>query len=181
MYKVGFWILLIVVIVGLVGGAYYFGQRTGQMQQEANEVEVIETKLPATSSPSAQVSDKNLGMATPLATPKATPVITFEAAGSIPDSDKQQIQQRIINPLVDYYAEQGEERQLVSLTISPNNQQSKAQSPYLGQAVFKNGGNSGFVINKTNGQIEWWGVDCMICTFSNEYKQKYPEVVKDYL
>ncbi len=180
MYKIGFWVLLLIVIAGLVGGAYYYGQQSNQ-EQVVTKIEEIKEIVPVpTASASAQVNDKKMAVdSSP--TPKPTPVVTYEAAGSISDSDKQQLQQRVVNPLVDYYLEHSDENELVSLTISPNTQASKVQSPYLGQAVFKNGGNSGFVINKNNGQIQWWSVDCMICTFSDAYKQKYPEVVKNYL
>lgn len=180
MYKIGFWILLVVVVAGLVGGAYYYGQQTGQKQPQVMVEEVEDIVENPTSSPSAQINDKKMVVQNS-AMPKPTPVVTYEAAGSIPEADKQQLQQRVVNPFVDYYLEHADENELVSLTISPNTQASKVQSPYLGQAVFKNGGNSGFVIDKTNGQIQWWSVDCMICTFSDSYKQKYPEVVKNYL
>jgi hypothetical protein len=45
----------------------------------------------------------------------------FEAAGSIPDEEKQIIRERVLNPFIDYYLESyGDDRKLLSITVKPN-------------------------------------------------------------
>lgn len=126
--------------------------------------------------------EKPMTTTNPTVTPKAghTAVVVFEPPLGNDFADKALIQARIVNPFLDYYADENGEGYLVSLSISENKQDSKATYPYLGSAIFKNGGNSGFVIAKINGVIPWWAPDCMKCTFSASFKATYPEIVKQY-
>lgn len=56
---------------------------------------------------------------------------------------------------------------------------SKAEFPYLFNAIYESGGYSGFVIEKKNGQISWWFPECMNgCNLSQNFKTKYPEIAK---
>lgn len=176
-YQKAFWILIVVLLLSAVGAAaYWYGQQTNNQAMD-------KTVLLASSSPSATTASPQ-GSSAPSTTPSPSaavpkPVVVFESQGSISDSDLKQLNSRIVDPIIDYYKE-NPSQEIVSLTISPNDKPSKNEFPYLGSIVFKNGGNSGFVIAKKDGQINWWGPDCMVCTFSAEYKAKYPEITKNY-
>lgn len=113
----------------------------------------------------------------PTQQPAQKPVVVFLAEGSIPITDKSQLQQRIVNPAIEYYQESSENSAVVSITIEPNTKESKSQYPYLGTIILANGGNNGFTISKQGGSISWWAPECMVCTFSDAYKAKYPDVV----
>jgi len=118
-------------------------------------------------------------------TPTVTPgvqkvVVVLEAKASMSQQGVDDIQARVVNPLLDYYAEQTSEFQLVSLTINKNTQVSQDQYPYSGYAIQKSGSYLSFLISKKDDQIQWWTPECMKCDFSESYKQKYPEVVINF-
>lgn len=180
LYKLGFWLLFIMLILSSVAfGAYWYGQQSDQPQVALNLKSTSPTAQPSNSPIAVSPSPSGSPVASP--TPTFTqPVVVFESKGSIPANDLTQLNNRIVNPIVDYYKEHPGEGPVVSLTISPSDKPTKAEFPYLGSIIFKNGGNAGFVISKKDGEIGWWGPDCMKCTFSAEYKSKYPEITKNY-
>lgn len=105
------------------------------------------------------------------------PVIVFSAAGSIPDEVEQEILERVVNPYVDYYTEQG--KIILSVVVEPLESTSEDIHYSFGY-VYANGGNGGAVIFDGEDGIEYWEPDCMVCTFSDAYRLKYPEVVEGY-
>jgi len=109
-----------------------------------------------------------------------TAVVVFEPQLGDYFADKAQLQARVVDPFLDYYADENGEGYLVSLSISENKFESKTTYPYSGNAIFKNGGTAGFAIMKTGSVISWWQPDCMKCKFSPSFKAKYPEIVKLY-
>ncbi len=114
------------------------------------------------------------------ATPAAgsAPVVVIESEASIPAQDLSEIKARVINPYLDYQAD-AQPGSLVSFKISPNLLESKTAYPYMADAVFKNGGNEGFLISKNNAHIDWFIPACLNgCVFSDAFKAKYPEIVK---
>lgn len=165
-------LLVILVGVGLIAGAYYFGQ-----QAKAPVVPAPSTSpytVPSTPTPS---TSEQTASPTPVQTRE--PVIVFEAEGSIPAADKSQLETRVVNPLVDYYYKEADQGELLTLTISPNTQPSKTTYPYTGKAILATGANFGFTIEKKNGEISWWFPECLAqCSVSEQYKSKYPEVAK---
>lgn len=106
---------------------------------------------------------------------EAKPVVVFEAEGSFSPSDKNSIQKKIIDPFIDFYTPL---QKIVSITISPNTNASKDMYPFLFSAIYASGGNTGFVISKTNGEVNWFIPECMNgCQFTDAFKSKYPEIV----
>lgn len=178
----------VVVALALIGGGYLlYTQQQTIAKLTTNQIEPIstpttipddfDTNQPA--SPTTQVKTKddvqNIATSPTATTSKA--VVVFQAEGSIPATDKSQLLDRIVNPILDYYEETADDSPIVSLNIEPNTGTNKNEYPYLGTIIFANGGNNGFVITKKEGSITWWTPDCMICVFSESYKTKYPEVV----
>jgi len=105
------------------------------------------------------------------------PMIVFSAAGSIPDDVEQEILDRVVNPYVDYYTEQGEI--ILSVVIEPIESIDEDMNYSFGY-VYANGVNGGATIFEDENGIGYWIPDCMVCEFSDEYRQKYPEVVEGY-
>ena len=179
-------IILVVFALGASFAAGYFYMQTKQAPVVKSDTEVIISATPATNestvTPIPTQSDvKTSASATPAA--KKTPhtaVVVFEPPLGGEFEDKSAIQLKVVNPFLDYYADEYGEGYLVSLAISQNMQASKAQYPYLATAIFKNGENSGFVISKNNGVIQYWAPDCMKCTFSASFKATYPDIVKNF-
>lgn len=119
--------------------------------------------------------------ATPKAAPPAvtTPVVVFEAEGSISASDKTEIQKRILDPMIDYYAAETGSGKLLTITVSSGTQANKDTYPYLAKAIFDTGVNLGLAIEKDGTSFKWWKPECMgACPFTPEYKAKYPEVTE---
>jgi len=119
-------------------------------------------------------------MASVSATPAATkPVVVFEAEGSISANDKSEIQKKILNPMIDYYATETGSGKLLTITVSANAQASKTTYPYLLKGIFDSGVNLGVTIEKDAASFKWWRPECMAgCPFTPEFKAKYPEVVE---
>lgn len=108
------------------------------------------------------------------------PVIVFEAAGAIPDEEKQAIRERVLNPFIDYYLESyGDDRKLLSITVK-HNYNTALPYPYSFSYVYSDGVHGGSSIREVNGEIDYWQPDCMVCQFSESYRAKYPEVVEGY-
>lgn len=163
--------ILVIIIIVLVGvAAYLFGKN---QEKEAVQTEAI-------ISPDAQVAIPSVAVTQTISLTPAgsTPVVVIESEGSIPPLDLSEIKARITNPYLDYQRD-AQPGSLVSLKISPNLLESKAAYPYTADAVFKNGGNEGFLISKNNGHIDWFLPACLNgCVFSDAFKAKYPEIVK---
>ncbi len=104
-----------------------------------------------------------------------TPVVVFEASGSFTGSEKNLITQRVVDPFIDYYQDIEDYADIVSITIS------RSDTPgflYSVDAIFANGGTTGFLVSSTGGDIDWWLPDCMgECPFTQSFKDKYPEIV----
>jgi hypothetical protein len=170
-------VLLMVVGAGIAFGAYYFGR--GQAVINLDKKKEVAAKP---SSLQQEITYPTMSQLAPTigatgGAEKKT-IVTFEAEGAIPVSDKSQLQKKVVDPMVDYYKE-ANMGELVTLTISVNNQASKTTYPYLGLAVLGNGGNLGFTIEKKGDEIGWWYPECMMkCPLSQSYQTKYPEVAK---
>ncbi len=107
--------------------------------------------------------------------PSERPPIIFTPGGAFSANTKSEIQTKIIDPFIDYYATD-QYFKVASIEVSENTQASKTTYPYLFSAISKTGGNQGFVIGKT---IDWWIPECMgPCPLTEAFKAKYPEIVK---
>lgn len=169
-----------IAIVSIIGLASAAGFLYGQNQTLKSQVSISATPTPqAQASVSPPVQASSTPAPTPAPKSAEKPTVVFEGAvNSSPD--KSQIQARIIDPIIDYYAEHPDEGSVVSITIAENPYPSKTTDPYTYKIVLKNGAYSSALISKSGGQISWFGPSCMVCTFSAAYKAKYPEVVKNY-
>lgn len=162
-------LLAIVAALALAVGAYFFGQN-----QTLREISQTPTGVSVTSPPVSQNEDRM--MASPTATSSGVTVV-YEAQGSFSESEKTEIQKKVINPFIDYYQTENTGQKLLTLTISKNTQSSKEIYPYQALGVFQGGGNQGFLIMKEGTGISWWTPECLNgCNLSVSYAAKYPEV-----
>lgn len=176
MQKGSIWIVLISIVAAasLAGAAYLFGQNQTLKKSPASLTSPI-TPAPT---PVYYQADPQVSVS-PLATPASGVVVVYEASGSFSQSEKDEINKKVVNPLLDYYREPNVSTQkLISLTISHNtNATSKVDYPYAGKGIFDGGANLGFLIMKVGAGIDWWYPECLNgCVLSAEYKAKYPEV-----
>ena len=163
--------VIIIVLVGLAVTGFFVFQNKGV----APVVEPTPT-LTETITPSTSVSPSLSSIITASPTPETSFPIVYEASGSFSASEKNQIQERIINPFVDYYNDLDQE--IASITISKS---ATAGYPYALSGIFKSGVNNSFLIKASGGVVDWWYPECMgECPFSDEFKAKYPEIISKY-
>lgn len=102
------------------------------------------------------------------------PVITYERAGLLTAEAKSELEQKLINPFLDYYNEK--ETTYITLVITVPRDTGEQ---YEVTAVHKDGSYLGFLFGARDEEYDWWAPECMDpCEFSDAYKEKYPDVVK---
>ncbi len=171
-----FSILLGIVIVALLAIIGYLTFRSNPKPEIAQTQNNNQNNSIETPSNTANDSNKNNNSQTP---PVKLPVIAF-----IPDvfsnTEKQQIQTRLLDPLIDWNKDSPEtDYHYVSITVKKTD---SLDYKYSINSVSANGGWGGFLYG-TDSQavIPLWTPDCMgRCTFSESFKKKYPEVVSEY-
>jgi len=109
----------------------------------------------------------------------ALPVVQFVPGGLFTKLEKSEIDRKIIGPLVDY--ENDKEIRIVAVLITKLTNKSNSPYEYDFQALYKDGVYHGFVFNKEpDGTFKFQRPNCRECEFSDAYKRKYPEIVKNY-
>jgi hypothetical protein len=110
--------------------------------------------------------------------PEEPKIYIEDGGGAISEADKDLIVKRVIGPFVDYYKDSGQGK-IVTLTVSLNNQPSNVTYPYLVNAVFDTGVKISFVIKRSESGLDWWAPECMgPCLLTDDFRAKYPEIVK---
>ncbi|MDP3970950.1 MAG: hypothetical protein Q8P90_04590 [bacterium] len=101
------------------------------------------------------------------------PVVVYSRDGLLSVVDKAQLEIKLINPYVDYQADS--EYILVSMMIEVPEQ---IGEPYSVDAIFAGGISEGFLFGQHGEDYNFWFPSCMYeCSFTDEYRLKYPEVV----
>lgn len=167
--------LLLAVGASFAAGYFYLQAHTANPSIDSAMV----PKQVIKNSPVMEVTSTVSPVATIKPSSGHTAVVVYEGPLSS-NPDKSAIQAKIVNPLLDYYADENGEGYIASVMISENAYDSKSTYPYSASVVLKNGGNMGFVIDKPNGVIKYWAPECMVCTFSADFTAKYPDIVKLY-
>lgn len=105
------------------------------------------------------------------------PVVAYDRAGLLTDAEKTQLEEKLINPYIDYHANPAHNANqgLVSMYIEVP---AEVGDDYLVTAIFKGGVINGFLFGAREQNYNYWTPDCMGgCTFSDDFKAKYPDVV----
>lgn len=187
-------IILLVLAIALIGGYVFYNKQlmhSENSNQESEDIADTNTnQLNSSPTPTDEPAAAPTTTTTPTPamaptpTPAPTPAsesqhvsVVYDQLNSISASEKNQLVERIINPVLDYYAENHDEPDIKTLTISPHSDPSAPEFVYTINIDFTNGGYSSFLVIREGGEIKWWAPSCMICTFSDGYKSKYPDVV----
>jgi len=174
-------VLILITIAAITFAAYLLGQNKQLKDSGSNSAVSVEISPgPTVEDLQIDINDENQTFPLQPTQPAPTSVVVFEASGSIPSADKAQLMERVVEPFVDYYKEQDRDRHIVSLSIGKNTGASQETYPYQGKAIFSDGVNSGFLIAKKSGSIEWWLPECMKCEFSSDFSSKYPAIVAQF-
>lgn len=166
----------LVVIVGtiiataiILGGGIYWWTTKGSGKQAEAPVSDSQCAIPKASSSPEQTKTNN-------ACEVNLPVVVYKPAGLLTETDKKNLQERLVNPFFDYYNES--EISYITMTVDVP---TKVGDPFTVEAIHKNGGYQGFLFGKRGGNIEWWKPECMgDCNFSEKFKAKYPAIVNNH-
>lgn len=102
------------------------------------------------------------------------PVVSYSREGLLErmensEQERKKLREKLINPFSDYYSEG-----LIAIHIEvPEN----TGEQYAVTAIFANGGTISFIFGQKGESFDYWKPDCMgECQFSDEFKEKYPEI-----
>lgn len=192
------WIYILVIVFSMlilaaVAGIFYrMGKNSAgnEMKQSKDISQGIKEKQPETEKPAGLTEENNKtnlpneakkGCASEI----SLPVVTFIPSGLFTDSEKEELENKIINPYADYMKE-NENRELITITVRKYSEEeiskmaSYARYMYNIEVITADG-YAGWLAREAGKPIEYWIPDCMgECVFSQSYEKKYPEVVAKY-
>lgn len=105
---------------------------------------------------------------------EALPVVAFRRPGLLSARDRELLQARVIEPIIDYNNET--ELKLVTMSVTVP---AKSGEEYTVESFFLGGGFEGMIWGKRDGEIPYWRPNCLgPCEFGEAFRAKHPEVVK---
>lgn len=184
-------LLLITTLVFLAIAGYYYFQLQTQLTQTQESLTALEQAQPALTDtieddfltkpaddPSQTVSQPTSDV---IECP-ALPLVVFEPplAADEYQTQRAELQRKVVDPLIDYHQHLYGENDLVSIVLSlETNPEFDNEFPYSLTALSFKGGQTWKSLSQTNGVLDWWTAPCMgKCDFSAEFREKYPEVVR---
>lgn len=101
--------------------------------------------------------------------------VVFQPEEFYSTGTKKELNEKLVNPLSDYSKEDG--KSVSALIISSTDKQ---KGPWDVFVIYQDGTNRNFFYGNAKQKVQtWWIPDCLTkCEFSEEFKNKYPEVVK---
>lgn len=109
--------------------------------------------------------------------PTVLPVIAFAREGLLSDAERMSLNEKFIEPFVDYQQMLGHSEILTTVIEVPQN----IGEPYVITSVSSEGNVGGFLFGERGGDYNYWTPGCFgECEFTDEYAQKYPEVLEQY-
>ena len=102
------------------------------------------------------------------------PVVAFQRPGLLSARDRALLQERVIEPIIDY----NNETKLTLVTMSITVPATSGEDYHV-ESFFGGGGFEGMLWGKRDGEIPYWTPNCMgPCEFSEVFRAKHPEVVE---
>lgn len=161
-----------------IGKGQTASQQSAEIQPNISptQIAVIPTGLSTTptitTNTSPKVQDKSF--------PKL-PIVIFESPLSSEDYSAQriEIQQKIVDPYIQYFQHFGGDNYVVTLSIGQQNSDNlKIQYPYNLHGIMSDGSSHYEALMQSNGKLNWWIPTCMgPCDYSDTFKEKYPQIV----
>jgi hypothetical protein len=163
-------ILLILLLAGAVGTAVYFWQSLEK------EKAVTAAKMSGEKSATPSENNTNITVTNTGSTSESKkPVVIYSPNGLFNDAEIVEIEKKMTNPFVDWGIEN--KQMTVSIMVE---KPTPAIPGYRYKVTYINegGGNGGFLYGTTT-PLEWWLPECYGgCSFSADFKAKYPEIVE---
>jgi len=110
---------------------------------------------------------------------KDFPFINYVPEGIFTDNEKEQLQEKLLDPFFDFYHED-EELYIALIIVKLSSADDEGDFRFDIQTLDKNGNYGGFLYGEGK-KLEWWLPDCLDgCEFSKEFEEKYPEIIEEY-
>ena len=155
------YLLMLILIAGAAVGGYYW-----QKQDSDQKISKLESDLRSARNDLKSAKDS------------ADPVIVYANSGAISPSEKEQIEEKVTSPLVDY-ARLVEKKSTVSILITKravNELKGANDYQYSYDVIYRDGGYTGALFGDKL-SIDWWAPECLNkCEFPKAFSDKYPEV-----
>jgi len=101
------------------------------------------------------------------------PVVSWDRPGLLSQSDRDDLQARLIDPYFDYH--NGSRIAYIAMIITVPATEGE---PYEVRTIHRNGGGEGFFFGRRGEDSSWWYPECLgECDFSSSFSAKYPEIV----
>lgn len=175
-------IALAFLVFVLIGVASYFGYQNYQLKQQISQIELSRVS-PASASPTVSPSPTIVKTADQkeVKVNRGSAVVAYEPPLSNQEyvSERNTIEQKIVAPFLDYWRDTEGDGYVVSLLLSiQKNENIKTQYPYQLIAINKTGGQIYESLMQTADELNWWIPTCQECVFTENFRNKYPEIIK---
>ena len=105
--------------------------------------------------------------------PDSLPVVVFQQAGLLSARDKTLLEERVIQPMIDYHNEN--EVKIVTISVKTP---AHSGEEYDIETFFVGGVYEGMIWGKKDGDIPYWVPGCLgPCALSDTFRAKHPEIV----
>lgn len=105
------------------------------------------------------------------------PFIKYVPGGLFDDDEKRQLQEKLLDPFFDF---NGKDNYVAVIIEKIEGADNEGDFKFDVQILNKNGSYGGFLYGEGD-RLEWWLPDCLDgCTFTDEFQEKYPELVEEY-
>lgn len=163
--------VIIGIVVGVVGVIIWYttyvtseyDKRDGRIAELEEDVEnLVKNQTTLTTLPDSSGTDPVSGL----------PVFVLEPAGLFSPEQKASLQDRLINPLFDYYNE--DDLYAVTMNIRDEDMDS-----WIVTVINADGSSQGFLYGESSQAVQpWWTPECLgVCEFTNAFRGAYPEIV----
>lgn len=174
-------IIITIVITALFtgGGVYYWqnSRNTQESQAQNNKIQSLENTISNLEKNAINPEDIEAEIIAPECPDYNLPALSFGRAGLLTETEKTILEEKLINPFIDYYKDMPEE--LISMDIMvPANPGEK----YKITAIFQYENftpRQEFIFGAREADYDYWAPECMNeCEFSEAFRAKYPQIVE---
>lgn len=169
-------VLVVIVIVGLLGLVGWYVWQKNDTTTTSPQDSTASTEANDVQSDTGELDVHDAGAITY----RDDGVVVFYPNGLIDKEDKKELEEKVLNPMIDYSP-----NTYISVTVDPYLPQiytdGNSDDKYIVTTIGKKdkGETGSFLIGHKKDGINWWTPVCLdSCTFSQSYKDTYPEVVK---
>ena len=177
------WITLTtILLIVLIGTVVFFWQNykrlkssntEPQVQKLVEEEKPVDNNVAGTIAPSPATASPDTPNPTPSEENKTE--VIFVSNGLFTEEEKVELYEKLIEPFLDFQKDSN--IQTLTLEIEKSSLQNAGYKYKV--SYINKGGSKGGLLFGLNTPLEWWLPECLNgCSFSDSFKEKYPEIVE---